>query len=414
MIYKLRNRFIKISVISLAVGLVLIYCSITCASIISLDRTVDVLTETIAMNDGAMPDIFNDVSPEKPDEPKKDMPQKMNDNKFLPEAKFTTRYFTVRYNTDNECIGVDTNQISSVDDDGAREYADSVLNKSKGWIDNYRYIVLSDSQGKTIVFVDAGINVSSTKSFLISTAVVLLISGGVIVVLICVFSKKAVRPVVESYEKQKQFITDANHELKTPLTLILANLDIAEEELGKNEWLDDIRDEGEQMTELVNRLVFLSRMDEDSNKPEMKEFNISESALDVISDYVLPAKHKNKTLSYNIDENIIYNGNEELIRKLFSLLLDNALKYCDNNGDIEFSLIKQKQLIISVENTFKNVDETELIKLFDRFYRSDKARMSGEGYGIGLSSAKAIVEKHKGKITAYKKDSKTIGFKVVL
>lgn len=411
MIYKLRKRFIKISVLSLAVGLVLIYASIIGASVIQLNKTVDTLTLAISENNGAMPDFK--AQPEQ-DGDGNNM-KKPPDN-FSPEAKFTTRYFTVRYDTDGECIGVDTKQISSVDETSAKDYASSVLSKdrTKGWSGSYRYIVSKDDKGTIVIFVDSTVNVNSTKSFLFSTAIVLLISGAVVVLLICLFSKKAVAPAVESYEKQKQFITDANHELKTPLTLILADLDIAEAQLGKNEWLDDIRDEGEQMTKLVNKLVFLSRMDEDGNNPEMTDFAFSDAVLDVVCEFASAAKAKNKTLTYDIEDNINIKGNEELIRKLVSLLLDNALKYCDENGSITVRAYKQRKTVLTVENTFKNVSDTELNKLFDRFYRSDKARTAGEGYGIGLSTAKAIVEKHGGKISAYKKDNDIIGFKIIL
>lgn len=409
MIYKLRKRFIKISVASLAIGLVLIYACIVGASVIQLNKTVDLYTSAISQNNGAMPDF-------KDDRDKDDNDMKQPPDGFSPEAKFTTRFFTVRYDDNGECIGVDTKQISSVDESYAKQLGASALekNKSKGWNGVYRYMLKTDERGTIAVFVDASVNVNSTRSFLFSTAAVLLLSGFVVVLLICIFSKKAVAPVAESYEKQKQFITDANHELKTPLTLILADLDIARSELGESEWLDDIKEEGEQMTRLVNRLVFLSRMDEDSNNPEMIDFSFSDAVLDVVCEFVAPASALNKTLTYDIPDNITLKGSEELIRKLVSLLLDNALKYCDDGGEIRLKAVKQRRLVMTVENTFENVNETELGKLFDRFYRSDKARTAGEGYGIGLSTAKAIVEKHGGKITAYKKGDNIIGFKTVI
>lgn len=411
MIYKLRKRFIKISVISLAVGLVIIYASIIGASVIQLNKTVDTLTLAISENNGAMPDFKAQHEQKGGNADMKKPP-----DGFTPEAKFTTRYFTVRYDSEGECIGVDTKQISSVDETKAKEYAASALSKgkAKGWNGSYRYMIKTEEKGNIAVFVDASVNVNSTKSFLFSTAVVLLVSGAAVMLLICLFSKKAVAPVAESYEKQKQFITDANHELKTPLTLILADLDIAEAQLGKNEWLEDVRDEGEQMTKLVNKLVFLSRMDEDGNKIEMTDFSFSDAVLDVVCEFASAAKAKNKTLTGDIEDNINIKGSEELIRKLLSLLLDNALKYCDENGEITVSAVRQRKTVLTVENTFKNVSDTELNKLFDRFYRSDKARTAGDGYGIGLSTAKAIVEKHGGKISAYKKNDDIIGFKVVL
>ena len=233
-------------------------------------------------------------------------------------------------------------------------------------------------------------------------------------ILIFLLSKKAVKPIAESYEKQKQFITDANHELKTPLTLILANLDIAETELGQNEWLDDIRAEGNRMAELVGQLVALSRMDEGSNGMNVVELPIGQIVAETISEFEPLAKEREKTLTSTVDGNAVCHGDEVLLRRLVGILMDNAIKYCDVGGEINVSLRHGRRTVLTVENTYAAVAELELNKLFDRFYRADKARTFTGGYGIGLSMAKSIVENHKGEVSAYKKDSTHIGFKVVL
>ena len=235
-----------------------------------------------------------------------------------------------------------------------------------------------------------------------------------VLILIFLLSKKAVKPIAESYEKQKQFITDANHELKTPLTLILANLDIAEAELGKNEWLDDIRSEGQRLTELVNYLVSLSRMDEEGHTVSFTEVAVGALVSDITAEFEPLAEARGKTLSARIDQTAVCLGDETLLRRLIGILMDNAIKYCDNGGEISVMLQKQRRTVLTVENTYSAVGETELSRLFDRFYRADKARKFTGGYGIGLSMAKAIVQQHRGEITAYKKDSTHIGFKVVI
>ena len=227
-------------------------------------------------------------------------------------------------------------------------------------------------------------------------------------------SKFAVKPVAESYDKQKQFITDANHELKTPLTLILTNLEIAESEVGKNEWLDDIRSEGERMSSLINQLVTLSRMDEDSLILSTEEFCLSDAVFDTASEFEILSVNENKTFVMNIEPSIKYIGDEASIRKLLGLLLDNAYKYCDKNGTITISLYSKRHPVLIVENTFSEINNVELPKLFDRFYRADKARSHNGSFGIGLSIAKAIVEKHHGEINAYKKDENTISFRIIL
>ena len=241
-----------------------------------------------------------------------------------------------------------------------------------------------------------------------SAGFVLLGCAALVLILIFLLSKKAVKPIAESYEKQKQFITDANHELKTPLTLILANLDIAEAELGRNEWLEDIRAEGHRMSELVNRLVELSRMDEAEHALHFSEFNLSELVSDRASEFDTLAQKRGKELITELDGDVPYLGDEALLHRLVGILLDNAVKYCDEGGRIHITLRRDKRIVLTVENTYADVERIELSRLFDRFYRADRARTFTGGYGIGLSMARAIVEKHRGRITAYKKDATVI------
>lgn len=236
----------------------------------------------------------------------------------------------------------------------------------------------------------------------------------IVLLLVIILSKRAVKPVAESYEKQKRFITDANHELKTPLTLIRTNLDIMESENGPCEWLDDIREETELMTELVNQLVTLARMDEGDNKLEKNPFSLSNVFTETVSAFSPVAQKRNVKLNVTAPPQVIYTGNEAAIRQLFSILMDNAMKYCDPNGTINVTLCGGKRPVLNIENSYKSVSNLELNHLFDRFYRADKARTYGSGFGIGLSIAKAIVAKHHGSITVQNIDNKTIRFHVKL
>ena len=264
------------------------------------------------------------------------------------------------------------------------------------------------------MFVDGSMSRSSLMQSMSIAGIVLLGCAALVLILIFLLSKKAVKPIAESYEKQKQFITDANHELKTPLTLILANLDIAEAELGQNEWLDDIRAEGHRMTELVNQLVALSRMDEEGQPLNITEVAFGDLVADTVAEFEPLAKERGKAITASVDKEISYAGDEALLHRLVGILMDNAIKYCDQGGEITVNLHRGRRIILTVENTYAAVDELELNRLFDRFYRADKARKFTGGYGVGLSMAKAIVEKHKGEISAYKKDATHIGFKIVL
>ena len=168
------------------------------------------------------------------------------------------------------------------------------------------------------------------------------------------------------------------------------------------------------MTELVNQLVALSRMDEAANKMDPTEVSIGDLVADRVSEFELLAKEREKTLICNVDKNVTCMGDEALLHRLVGILLDNAVKYCDAGGEISLTLHRARRVVLTVENTYAAVGELELNRLFDRFYRADKARRFTGGFGVGLSMAKSIAEKHGGEITAYKKDSTHIGFKVVL
>ena len=168
------------------------------------------------------------------------------------------------------------------------------------------------------------------------------------------------------------------------------------------------------MTELVNQLVALSRMDEENHALNLADVALGKIVADTVSEFEPLAINRGKTMGANIDSDIIYHGDEALLRRLVGILMDNAIKYCDYGGDIVVTLHCNRHIVLTVENTYAAVGELELNRLFDRFYRADKARTFKGGYGVGLSMAKAIAEKHKGEIVAYKKDATHIGFRVTL
>ena len=237
-------------------------------------------------------------------------------------------------------IQANIEKISSVSEAQAKDYAIEVINRSesRGWLSDFRYKICDTDYGHSIVFVNAEVNRSTANGLLYTVLFTMIGSFFIILLLIVLISKRAVKPTAESYEKQKQFVTDANHELKTPLTLILSNVDIVESEVGKNEWLDDIRSEGERMSKLIRQLGTLSRMDEDAASLSADTFDLSATALDVLSEFEGLAVLKNKSLFSSIEPSVLYKGDEELIRKLISVLLDNAIKYCDSGGQISIVL----------------------------------------------------------------------------
>ena len=412
MIYRLQRRFILISTMAVLSVIALVFGVILALNISSMNRNMDILADRVSEGGGRFPEAFDEIP-----FPDKTPPRNEQDFDFItPETPFSTRHFTVFFDKKGKVDQTFTESIYAIDEDAAIEYAEKVMDdgEERGWISNYRYKVFSTEKGYGVVFVDGSMSRSSLMQSMTIAGFVLLGCAALVLILIFLLSKKAVKPIAESYEKQKQFVTDANHELKTPLTLIMANVEIAELELGKNEWLDDIRAEGHRMTELVNQLVALSRMDEDGHKMNVTEVSFGELVADTVSEFEPLAKERGKALTASVDKETSYLGDEALLRRLVGILMDNAIKYCDQGGEISVTLRRGRQIVLTVENTYAAVGEIELNRLFDRFYRADKARKFTGGYGVGLSMAKAIVEKHKGEITAYKMDATHIGFKVVL
>lgn len=412
MIYRLQRKFILISTVSVLLVVALVFGVMLMLNVSSMNRNMDMLADRISEGGGRFPGSLGEAS-----SPEKTPPKNEQSFDFItPETPFATRHFTVFFDGNGVVEKTHTESIYSITEDVAIEYAERAMDadRDRGWLSNYRYKIFSTDMGLGVVFVDGSTSRSALMQSTTISAVVLLSCAALVLILIFLLSKKAVKPIAESYEKQKQFVTDANHELKTPLTLILANLDIAEAELGKNEWLDDIRSEGHRMTELVNQLVALSRMDEEAHSMNIAVVSLGELVADTVSEFESLAKDREKSLTASVDKDITYLGDEALLHRLVGILMDNAIKYCDQGGEIDVTLRRGRRIVLTIENTYAAVGETELNRLFDRFYRADKARRFTGGYGIGLSMAKAIAEKHKGEITAYKKDGTHIGFRVVL
>ena len=401
MIGSLRRKFIRISAISIFLVFAGIFLLLFISAKVPMNRLMDELTDTIVANGGSFPEF---------DPSEQHLPEFIN-----AETQYSTRFFTVWLDDAQQITRINMDSVSAISESEVEEYTQRALDKGRerGWIAEYRYKIAETEDGTSVVFVNGAMTQMTTNRVLFTAFFVLLGSAFLILALTIIFPKRAVQPVAESFEKQKQFITDANHELKTPLTLILSNLDIVESEFGKSEWLDDIRSEGERMGLLINRLVTLSRMDESDARLTYTTFSLSDAVADVVSEFEMLAAERDKTLSADIAPSLRCHGDEGLIRQLIAILLDNAVKYCDPNGSIQVRLYARRHPILIVENTYAEVDTLELDRLFDRFYRADKARTFSGSFGVGLSIARSIVKTHHGTINAYRKAGR-IGFRTDL
>ena len=338
----------------------------------------------------------------KEEEEEEDMRQHMS-----PETPFETRYFTVKLNTDGTVIETDTSKVVAVDDSLAARYAKMVLDKdkSKGYLSTYRYMIENTDTGYICVFIDANRELESFNFFFISSLIISAIGILMVFVLVLLLSETALKPIIESYEKQKRFITDAGHEMKTPLTVITANAEVIEMENGESQWVSGIKNQVAKLASLTEKLVILSKMEEGA-KLEMSSFSISDAIFDTADQYKSIAMSEGVRFDISVSDGITVVGNEGEIRRCVSLLLDNAFRYVDNGGRVELSLQKASGgAEIKVTNTTPGVDKGSLDRWFDRFYRTDLSRNSDTGgSGIGLSVVKAIVLAHGGAVKAHSTD----------
>ena len=333
-------------------------------------------------------------------------PDKKRGDKFSPETPFQTRYFSVVV-SDGMVVSYSLDNIAAVDESEAESYADQIIDDDtdKGFIDIYRYMVTDcddETGGSRIIFVDCRQEIESFKNTLVYSVGVSLLGFLAVFMLVLFWSKKIFKPVAESYEKQKRFITDASHEIKTPLTIIDANTEVIEMMNGESEWTQNTRDQVKRLTSLTNQMVALSRLDENPEPKEMTEFNLSDVAYEVIDHFVALSEVTGKKINMEIQDGITYKGDENSIRQLISILVDNAMKYAVQTESIDISLKRDgRKIRFMLRNLTDGMQEGAQDILFERFYRPDSSRNSETGgSGIGLSLAKSIVEVHKGKITA--------------
>jgi signal transduction histidine kinase len=249
-----------------------------------------------------------------------------------------------------------------------------------------------------------------------TTVAIGIISFILLSILTYFLSKKSIQPVKVAFEKQKQFISDASHELKTPLTIISANADILADEVGKNKWLEYIKSQTDRMNVLVNELLNLTRLENNTANIVFCEFDLSKAIENTALPFECQAFDSKKTFDIDIQEGLSISGSEVHVKQMAAIFIDNALKYSNDGGTVRITLKSQgDKKILSVFNTGAGIKEGEENKIFERFYRSDdsRARTTG-GYGLGLAIAKSIIDKHKFKLTIDNVPGESICFNVTM
>lgn len=315
----------------------------------------------------------------------------------------SARYAAVAIDKNGNIIRTDVTHISSLTEDEATAITEALKNNASGTGSYSGFLYrISDTRtsDRIIILLDNGMQISSFFTVLFISVGAGIFGWLLMLLLVILLSKKTIAPVARSIEKQKQFVTNAGHEIKTPLAIILANTDAMELHNGENKWSKNIRAQTLRLSGLMQNLLMLAKMDESSAKLPMCEFDISTAAEDTVSAFIEPAALKGVMIEQDIQKGLQLNGNRDSIVQLMTVLLDNAVKYTVSGGMIRAKLSgNEKNITLSIANTCEPIDHPE--KLFDRFYRGDSARtQKNGGYGIGLSVALAIAELHKGSITA--------------
>ena len=402
MIRALRRRFLLIAMASLAGTLTLLCLAINLGYRHMVTQRADAAVEMLHQTGGAF---------QIPDAPVD--PAAHGGFQVTPETPFETRYFIVHLTENREVTEVDAEHIAALDRQMVVEWVGNILDggKHSGYTSYYRYGVFAEPDGgTTIVVLDCFLQLQGAGGVLRIS----LLAAGVclltVFLLLLLLSRRVTRPFVENLERQRQFVTDASHELKTPLAIISANTGLLSASLGENRWLESTRAQVGRLDRLLQNLIELARTAEAAAPVPLGR--VAERALE---DFRPLAEAAGKTLDGRIEPELVLPGVEDNLARLCALLLDNAVKYCDEGGAIRLTLARRgRWAVLSVSNPCAGLDAAQLPRLFDRFYRADssRARSSG-GYGIGLSTARAIVARHHGRLTA-RLSGGTVTFTAVL
>ncbi len=401
MIKKLRIKFILISMFSILFVLSATLVAINASNFIAIDNSSNrniqlVLERGLDEGSGEMPNPESGEHPLPPDE------TLMHEN-----------YFVVVFNENKEVVNSNYIHIFSVTNEQCEQVAREILDRksSSGLKGDFKYKKVVEGSNTKVAVLDLYPHLNQARISVWGSLIVGAAAYLVIIALIIIVSKLVIRPSERAYTKQKEFITNASHELKTPLTIISTDVEIIEMDHGQSEWTKSIKDQVQNLTLMTNQLVTSARLEEDNaSSYKMEDFSLSEVVQESCEAFAASFKTNQLTLSEDIEEDVVMNGNRYLINELLYIFFDNALKYCEPQGEVKIKLSKSKGKIeISFSNAVPKDSKINVDQLFDRFYRDPNTKVVGTG--IGLAISKQIVELHKGKISA-SKDGQIITFNI--
>lgn len=442
MIRKLRRKFIAIALASMALVLLVIVGGINIANYVSVTAQEDARADLVVLANGRL----SELDWGRADDPDATRgPGGPGDRRGFDsgaarknlgeETPFDTRYFIVWIDDDDADDGIDVDDadddlvdddetagevrataadlshISSIDEASALVLGEQAWRTGleRGFLEEYRFLRCEIDGDDAIVFVDASRGLSSFASFALASAVASIIGLFAVAAILVPVSAIVVRPLEESQERQRRFVTDASHELKTPLAIISSSADVIEIEHGGSEWVDSIRHQVGRLSDLTSKLVILTKAEEGTATMQVGDFNLTALVEEVVREFEPVAVASGKKLVARVPPATTARGDKVLVDQAISLLLDNALKHSNEGGEVRLEAeVRRGHARISVWNTVENIDAGDHSELFDRFYRADEARSSSGGHGIGLAVVSAIAEAHNGSVSARSADGASL------
>ncbi|MGN0038940.1 MAG: sensor histidine kinase [Coriobacteriales bacterium] len=416
MLKGLRRRIMAASIAVLVLVYVCLSLGIYGATTYRTNSMLDTLADAICLNGGELPSE-QEIRPMLDGEVS---PSAGVTSPLSVETPYSTRFFHVFYGLDGQVAEVDIRYVASVDREEALAYAQQAraAKHARGWIDSYRYKVCYEHEDAVnILFIDGRLFQERDRDLLVmlmgASAVFLLIS----LLIMYQLMRYVTKPVEDSYERQKRFISNASHELKTPLTLILADADMEEWERGPSEWIDGIRQEARDISELVSQMVVLSHLDEGARVLNLEDTDITKIVEDSVVSWKGQGQVRGLTIDGIIKQGVVCKTDAASVKQVLFILMDNANKYCDEGGTVRVGLEPRgrKGAEIRVENSYSKAAKVEPERLFERFYRMDSERSEKVGHGIGLALAKETAENLGGSLEVYTTlTPPTIGFRFTL
>ena len=411
MFRKLKIRFILLASAAIVCILLTMIAVLNSVRFLQTNGEIQAVLNILSANNGDFPSV-------------EETAESLQNDRITIDTIYQYRYFSVVYKEDKTLYSTNLDHLSNLSKEQALSYANKVIKNSRSsgvfkvGGQFYSYQITQDSKTKRylLVVLDSTNYLESRNDFFWLSIQLCFYSFIFFVLVVSGFSNFAIRPYIKNYENQKRFITNAGHELKTPLAIISANTELQELMTGENEWTESTKDQVKRLSNLINQMVVLARLEEQPDVT-LVDVNFSEVVKKVAGNFKSIIEKAGKKYEIKLQEDIHVKATEDELYELVSILIDNACKYCDEDGQIFVTLTKAKRgkrARLTVANSYADGKNVDYSRFFDRFYREDESHNQKQpGYGIGLSMAESLVRIFKGRIwVSYKKG--LIGFTVLL